>query len=85
VATVVPSTTNTDVNGFATIAVIYPKDHATWVEVTLSALTSVSGTEFSRSVDFVLPGLASDYTNKNVSPPGAISPYGMDSTCSDAL
>ena len=67
--------------GTASVNLIYPKDHAYWVAVKLTASATVSGTQTSTSASFVLPGLSSDYTNQTVSPPGQVSPYGVATTC----
>jgi len=67
--------------GTASVNLIYPKDHAYWVAVKLTATATVSGNQSSTSASFVLPGLSSDYTDESVSPPGKISPYGTGSTC----
>ena len=70
--------------GTATVNLIYPKDHALWVAVKLTATATVSGNQSSTSTSFVLTGLAADYTTPTVSPPGRISPYGTDNTCRSA-
>jgi hypothetical protein len=69
--------------GTASVNIIYPKDHANWVAVKLTATATVSGTQSSTSSSFVLPGAASDFDTETVSPPGAISPYGTAGTCKD--
>jgi hypothetical protein len=69
--------------GSASLNLIYPKDHAWWVAVRLTATATVAGTQSSTSADFWLPGLASDYTSKTVAPPGQFSPYGQGTTCRD--
>ncbi len=67
--------------GSAPFEVVYPKDHANWVKVRLTATTRVAGTETSVSSDFYLTA-ARDDMKITVSPPGAISPYGTH-TCAD--
>jgi hypothetical protein len=67
--------------GTATVNLIYPKDHAYWVGVALTATATVSGTQNSTTATFILPGLAGDYTTQTVSPPGQYSPYGQSATC----
>ena len=77
--TITPSAT-TDATGLAKIALIYPRDRANWVEAKISLRGSVAGTESTYQIaPFFLPILATDLTDKNVSPPGAISPYGTNS------
>jgi len=70
--------------GTAAVNLIYPKDHANWVAVMLTATASVSGNQSSASTSFVLPGLASDFTSATISPPGQLSPYGSAATCRQA-
>jgi len=78
-----PSTVTTDSTGTASFLVIYPQNEANWVQVELTATTTVSGSQSSKSLVFVLPILASDLTDTSVSPPGQFSPYGTASVCAD--
>jgi hypothetical protein len=71
----------TGVGGSAAVNLIYPKDHAYWVAVALTATATVSGTQSSTTASFVLLGVATDYSNRGTSPPGAISPYGVATSC----
>jgi len=82
VASVTPGTVTTDSTGTATFSVVYPEDHAGWVQVLLTASATVSGTQSSTSTKFWLPILAS-YAAGTASPPGAVSPYGGANTCTD--
>ncbi len=82
VATTVPGRVVTNATGFAFFDVVYAREF-TWVEVALQARTTVVGSESLSRVVFFLPGLASDFSNCNVSPPGVVSPYGMAATCGD--
>ncbi len=78
----------TDAAGFGIVDVFYPQDHAQWVHVTLEATTSVQGTEFAESSNFVLPISGEDVDDENESPPGVISPFGsggLAPTCLDTL
>jgi hypothetical protein len=70
--------------GSARVNLIYPKDHADWVAVRLTATATVQGSQSSTSVDFWLPGAAGDYNQSGTQPPGVVSPYGVANTCSDA-
>jgi hypothetical protein len=79
----VNATGTTDSSGVATAIVTYAKDHATWVEDILEARTGVVGNDPPALVTFVLPGLAADYTNANVPPPGVVSPYGQGAVCNN--
>lgn len=76
VATVSPGSVTTDSSGSAYVAVIYPEDHAEWVQVVLTATTSVTGTQASTTSTFWLPILSTDIDSASVAPPGATSPYG---------
>lgn len=69
--------------GSATFQVVYPKDHAFWVTVELTATATVAGTQASTSTQFRLDGAAADYTNSGVAPPGEVSPYGVANVCSN--
>jgi hypothetical protein len=66
----------TDANGVANAVLTYPKDHATWAEVILEARTGVVGNDPPALVTFSLPGLAIDYADPSIAPPGQTSPYG---------
>lgn len=74
----VPSTATLDDTGTASFDLTYPENYAYWVKIRLVATVAVSGTETESYADFVLPGLASDYTSSTTSPPGQTSPYGTD-------
>jgi hypothetical protein len=80
----VPSTVALDSTGSAQFFITYPKDHAQWVEVLLTGIASVSGTETTATAEFVLPILASDVTNSTVPPPGQFSPYGIVGSCASS-
>lgn len=81
VATTDVGSATTGTGGSATVNLIYPKDHAYWVAVALTATATVAGTQNSATATFVLPGLAADYGTQGTSPPGAVSPYGISATC----
>lgn len=72
-------------DGTQVFSIIYPKDRANWVQVRLTAVVSVSGTESREVQTFVLPGAATDYDDCSIAPPGVTSPYGTSATCFDAL
>ncbi len=80
VATIDPGVVITDASGFAFFNVVYAREF-TWVEVRLEARTEVSGSEFSSQAIFFLPGLASDFNQENIAPPGVLSPFGQARTC----
>lgn len=75
------STGTTSATGTASFNLIYPKDHATWVTVALTATATVQGTQNSTTASFLLLGLATDYDTQTVPPPGQLSPYGQTATC----
>ncbi len=79
----VNTTAVTDASGIATAVITYPKDHATWAEYSLEARTGVNSNDPPTVATFILVGLASDYTDKNVAPPGQFSPYGIATVCTD--
>jgi hypothetical protein len=80
VATPVPDTVTTDASGFGSFDVLYAREF-TWVEVALEASTTVAGSEFSSRAVFFLPGLADDFNDLLVPPPGRVSPFGIAITC----
>ena len=71
----------TDENGQAIINIVYPQNYANWVDIDLVAQTKVNGTESIKQVNFSLPVAASDVTDEEVSPPGAVSPFGAAPGC----
>ena len=73
----------TDAMGIATVTLRYPRDRGAWVKVELTVTGTVAGTESLARNAFWLPVIAKDLTDKSISPPGRISPYGMQS-CSVA-
>jgi hypothetical protein len=83
VAAVSPGTVVTANNGSADFTVVYPEDHAAWVRVKLTASATVQGTASTGSTYFDLPILAAYVNNLQVTPPGAISPYGIANSCAN--
>ncbi|NYE63532.1 hypothetical protein FHW58_004762 [Duganella sp. 1224] len=82
--TVTPTVT-TDSTGRATVSLVYPRDRVYWLDVNLIIQGSTQGTE-SRYTSLVhLIGLSGDYSSQTVRPPGATSPYGVSTTCSNPL
>ncbi len=73
----------TDAAGNATATITYPKDHSRWTEVILEARTGVVGNDPPTTATFYLLGLASDYKDVSVDPPGKNSPYGVAFFCND--
>jgi len=83
VATVSPGSITTDSTGSGQVTVVYPQDHAQWVQVVLTATASVNGTQSSTTSTFWLPILATDVTSQTVTPPGVTSPYGIATQCAN--
>jgi hypothetical protein len=82
--TVTPSVT-TDASGRATVSLVYPRDRVYWLDVNLTIRGQASGTE-SRYTSLVhLIGFSGDYSSQTVRPPGATSPYGVSTLCSNPL
>lgn len=81
--TITNGTSTTTVNGSAALTVTYPEDHALWVQVLLTASTTVSGTESSTTSTFWLPILSTYVTTTTTTPPGYISPYGIATSCAN--
>ncbi|MFL6672825.1 MAG: Ig domain-containing protein, partial [Massilia sp.] len=75
------SSGKTDALGMAVVALRYPRDRARWVQAELTVTGTVAGTESLARSTFWLSGLASDYVNRDVAPPGLLSPYGQGTTC----
>jgi len=71
----------TDADGKLTVPVSYPQSQAWWNEVRLTATTTVEGTEFMESTEFVLGVLADDMNSCASEPPNAESPYGFELSC----
>jgi hypothetical protein len=81
--TITPAVT-TDATGRATVSLVYPRDRVNWLDVNLTVRGQSNGSESTYTSLVHLLGLSSDYTNQNVAPPGAVSPYGVATTCSNA-
>lgn len=79
----VNSTATTDANGIAIATLTYPKSYAQWTVVRLQASAGVVGNDPPTTATFFLVGLASDYTNKDVPPPGEFSPFGTVQDCTN--
>ncbi|MGL4603002.1 MAG: Ig-like domain-containing protein, partial [Iodobacter sp.] len=77
------TTVKTDETGSAFIKVLYGKNYSHWAVVKLQATIRVEGSEYSNVAVFGLPGLAKDYIDIKVAPPGAISPFGTAFSCTN--
>lgn len=80
-----PANVTTDASGFALVSIYYPQEFAYYLDVELRAQAQVQGTAFYASTKFNLEGLASDFTDRNTSPPGPVSPFGVGTLCTDTL
>jgi hypothetical protein len=85
VSSVSPGTVTTDDAGLASFDLTYAQEFANWVVVTIEARTSVAGTEFLETQDFVLSASVSDLTPPGTPPGGTESRYGSSDTCADTL
>jgi hypothetical protein len=81
-ATVTPSATS-DANGIAVAVITYPKNYSWWSEVILEARAGVVGNDPPTTTKFFLPGLASEYKDAAIEPPGRLSPYGISNSCAN--
>jgi len=63
-------------NGLATLSLTYAEQYANWIVLRLTSAAVVAGTESKTSAEFFITGLATDFSDEKVTPPGAISPFG---------
>ncbi|MBI2732746.1 MAG: Ig-like domain-containing protein [Aquabacterium sp.] len=75
------STVVTDVNGRATINLLYAESYAPWVQVTLRATATVAGTESKKDATFVVSGMSTDFSKADTPPAGVVSPFGRRASC----
>lgn len=80
---IAPPFVTTDRFGGAEFTLEYGQQYAPWVLFDLSAKVVVAGTESSNAFKFRASALASDLTNKQVTPAGHVSPFGTATVCSD--
>lgn len=76
-----PATVTTDNTGRATFFLQYGENFAPWLNAQIVARASVGGTESVKLHEYFLRGLSSDFTNKDVAPAGAVSPFGVVANC----
>lgn len=79
----ITATAVTDAWGVATATITYPKDHGTWAQYIIEARAGLNSNDPPATALFTLKGLAADYADLKVAPPGEVSPYGMAALCSD--
>ena len=75
----------TDAQGFVLVDVFYPQEYAYYLDVALSASTTVQGTEYVRTANFALPGIATDFNDTNKAPPGSGQPVRQANACSNPI
>lgn len=75
---------STDALGLASVTLNYPRDRGYWVQAEVSVRGSVAGSESGATTRLWLPTLSSDFSNRRVSPPGQVSPYG-EGLCDSGL
>lgn len=68
----------TTASGTAVVTLSYPKDRALWTYVDLTIRARVAGSEAIYTAYVGLPGPGADYSATVPSPPGEISPYGVN-------
>ena len=83
IAAVTPSNAVTDASGFVLVNVFYPQEYAYYLDVLLSASTTVQGTEYVRTSRFLVPGISTDFNSLTKGPPGPVSPFGQATSCSN--
>lgn len=75
------NSTASTISGFAVAEIRYAKDFAYWVVNELEARAGTAGNDPPSVVTLELPGLASDYTDPLIAPPGERSPFGIAVGC----
>ncbi len=78
-----PASVTTGANGFATFKLQYGENYVPWIYGTLTARTSVSGTESVKTQIYDLEGQSSDFTSAANAPAGNVSPFGQSTNCAD--
>jgi hypothetical protein len=80
---VTPASVTTDSGGFATFFLQYGKNFAWWVDTTLTARTSVAGTESVQTQKYLLDLSTVDANSLETQPPNYTSPFGTASSCAN--
>jgi len=78
---VTPASVTTAANGFATFHLQYGENYVPWLSTTITARTSVGGTESVKTFDYPLEGVASDFSSETNPPQGVFSPFGTVTSC----
>jgi hypothetical protein len=71
-----------DASGIAQATITYPKNYARWAQLALEARV---GAGTPATATFELVGLAADYADLTIAPPGDISPFGKSGSCANTL
>jgi len=80
-----PSTVITDSTGFAKFDLFYGEQYALWVDFEITAGATVAGTESRTTFNyFPAAAMSSDLTDKNATPAGYKSPFGVELNCRSA-
>lgn len=80
---IAPAFVTTNSAGSAEFTLEYGQQYAFWVDFDLSAKVVVEGTESSTMFSFPAAALASDLTDKDVTPAGRRSPFGVATECKE--
>jgi len=76
---------SSNANGSGYFTVVYPASNSQWSEVDVTARARALGVEAEEVFHTTLPVAADRVDSLNDSPPNAVSPYGVSSTCTDEL
>ena len=79
--TISDGTITTDASGQGYFLMSYPRSHGNWQEVELEVTASSGGSEAKVFLSATLLGIASDFTDTTISPPGEESPFGTNLSC----
>lgn len=77
----ITSNVRTGTNGTAVVSMTYPRDRAYWLGVDFTIRGQVIGSEASYVGYTLLPGFVDDFKEKEITPPGLDSPYGVIASC----
>jgi hypothetical protein len=73
----------TDASGYLQLQLEYAENYAPWAIVKITVSTLVGQSEGRATLDYVLSGMSSDFTDQNNPPAGVRSPFGIASTCTN--
>lgn len=78
-----PGAVTTDSSGLASFYLLYGEQFAHWIDVSIVARATVSGTESRRDQVFQLSPLAEDVNQETIPPAGVTSPFGTANACAN--